>query len=96
MTAESSFRGYWEMAEIVAQMKPLVEFYEKHKPGVTRVTLKRKDYDLIKRWPKTGEVHNFYVVGGEIVYRSKHENSFRDFTLVPAKGEARYHSKNAA
>lgn len=52
-------------------MAPMVEWLLKYKPEGTRhLTLHRKDYDLIARWPKAGKMSGFeYSVEGLITYK---------------------------
>lgn len=52
--ADSVSRGYWGIREITERMQPLVDWIKKFQPTQRCLTLNRKDYDLIKRWPKAG------------------------------------------
>jgi hypothetical protein len=57
----SYFRGYWSISEVVDYMKPLAEWMQKFKPESKKLTLKRQDYDLIRRWPKAAGLFGITV-----------------------------------
>ena len=57
----SYFRGYWSIKDVVEYMKPLAEWMQKFKPETHVLTLKRQDYDLIRRWPKAASLHGITV-----------------------------------
>ncbi len=69
--AESNFRGYASIGEVMQRMTKLVEWTRQFKPNQQHMTLQRKDYDLIKRWPKAAGAHGIAVVdkGRELWYR---------------------------
>jgi hypothetical protein len=52
--AEGVSRGYWGIREITERMQPLVDWTKQFKPKQQCLRLVKKDYDLIKRWPKAG------------------------------------------
>lgn len=80
--AEQTFRGYWSIKEVLERMDPLVEWTKKFKPQQRHITLARKDYDLIRRWPKASHVHQIEVVGPETWYHG--------FELTYDGGPTRY------
>lgn len=93
MTQEiPQLRGYHSILEVVERMKPVYDWYMRFKPEVTRLTLVRKDYDLIARWPKAAELCDFIKVGNEIRYRyfKRDEKTYKDFTLAFDKKAPRY------
>lgn len=57
----SYFRGYWSIKEVVDYMAPLAAWMKKFKPETKQLTLKRPDYDLIRRWPKAASLHGITV-----------------------------------
>lgn len=66
--AEGTFRGYWAIKEVLDRMAPLAAWTKQFKPQQRHLTLPRKDYDLIRRWPKASHVHQTEVVGAEVWY----------------------------
>lgn len=85
--SESLFRGYRGIEEIVSRIGPLVDWTKKFKPDQRHLTLTRKDYDLISRWPKAAHVHGIEVVGKDIW--------FHGLELTYDSGMSRY-AKSAA
>lgn len=85
-------RGYTSIQEVVAKMRPLAEWYAKNKPKITTLTLARKDYDLVARWPKAAELCDFYTANGELRYRwtDPVTKNSKTFTLTFDKTERRY------
>lgn len=68
--ADSLFRGYRGIEEIKTRMTPLMEWTKQFKPQQMHLTLSRKDYDLIKRWPKAAHCLEIEVLStGEIWWR---------------------------
>lgn len=66
--ADKAFRGYWAIKEVIDRMKPLADWTKRFKPNQRHPTLPRKDYDLIRRWPKAADIHEVTVVGSEVWY----------------------------
>jgi hypothetical protein len=67
---DSISRGYRGIEEIKARMTPLMEWTKQFKPEQQHLCLQRKDYDLIKRWPKAAHCHEIEVLStGEIWWR---------------------------
>ncbi len=58
---QSYFRGYWSIMEVVERMRPLADWMERFKPGQKELTLIRKDWDLIARWPKAASLFDIAV-----------------------------------
>lgn len=69
MAESSYFRGYHAIKEVVDYVQPLVEWMAQFKPDTKELTLKRGDYDLIKRWPKAAGLFDISVTEEEISYR---------------------------
>lgn len=71
MNARTSvFRGYRGIESIATMMAPMVEWLLKYKPDSRHLTLARKDYDLIARWPKAGKMLGFeYSAEGIVTYK---------------------------
>lgn len=93
MTQEvPQLRGYHSILEVVAKLKPLAEWYVKYKPQVSTLTLIRKDYDLIARWPAAAELCDFYTAQGELKYRytNLETKEHKIFTLAFDKKAPRY------
>jgi hypothetical protein len=66
----SPFRGYRGIELIAQMMAPMVEWLLKYKPESRHLTLTRKDYDLIVRWPKAGKMLGFeYTAEGLVTYK---------------------------
>jgi hypothetical protein len=66
----SPFRGYRGIEMITLMIAPMVEWLLKYKPDPRKLTLTRKDYDLVARWPKAGKMLGFeYPEQGLIVYK---------------------------
>lgn len=94
MTSISSpFRGYASIREVAARVDRLVAWWREQatilgagRDGVW-ITIKRTDYDLIKRWPKAGKMLNFdYASDGSVWYRG--------FRLRPDTGAGRYEKQD--
>lgn len=69
MAESSYFRGYYSIKEVVDHLQPLAEWMSQFKPDTKEITLKRGDYDLIKRWPKAAGLLDIRVTDEEICYR---------------------------
>lgn len=80
--AEKTFRGYWAIKEVLDRMQPLAEWTKQFKPQQRHLTLERKDYDLIRRWPKAAHIHGIECVGPE--------TWFHEFELTYDGGPRRY------
>ena len=64
---DSLFRGYRGIEEIVRRMTPLHQWTRGFKPDQKHLRLHRRDYDLIKRWPKAAHCHDIIVMeNGEV------------------------------
>jgi hypothetical protein len=61
-------------AEIVANMRPLMEFYRANKPQVSSLRLFAQDYKTIRDWPKKAAAFGFMFHGEQIKYQ--------EFTLL--------------
>ena len=85
MADAPTFRGYWAIKEVLDAMLPLVKFYRAFRPDVRTVTLPRKHYDLLRRWPKAAGVHGFLVTADAVLYD--------EFTLAFDRTPPRYAQK---
>ena len=61
-------------AEIVANLRPLAEFYRKHKPEVQTIRLFDADYQTLAKYPKKAARFGFLLHGKQI--------KFAEFTLL--------------
>lgn len=82
MAKESHFRGYWSIAELMLEVDALQVWMKQHKPHCTTITLKRKDHDLLCRWPKAAALFDITVHGAVIMRQG--------FVLRPDSGPGRY------
>lgn len=81
---ESNFRGYHAIGEVMQRMTKLAEWTRQFKPNQQHLTLQRKDYDLLRRWPKASAMYSVSVVGKE------KELWFRGLELTYDGGPKRY------
>lgn len=80
---ESYFRGLRGIQEIRDdKLRRLAEWMKANRPTCTTITLKRKDYDLIARYPKAASLAGFTVQDGVVTYEG--------FTLHWDKTPERY------
>jgi hypothetical protein len=68
MAETPTFRGYWAIREVVERLWPLADWTRQFKPNQRHLTIRRKDYDLIMRWPKAAHVNQIEVMNGEAWY----------------------------
>lgn len=61
MTVDSNFRGYWAIREVMERVQRLGSWMEQYKPDCTTITLKRKDHDLLLRWPKASALFDISI-----------------------------------
>lgn len=64
----SPFRGLSGITEIKTRMGRLSAHLKAFTPSCKTLTLKRKDYDLIKRWPKAANLAGFQINGDSIYF----------------------------
>lgn len=87
MTVANSFRGIQGIREIKSRISRLAQWNKKFRPDIRTLTLARKDFDLIARWPKAAQVEGFDVT---------HNGVFFDgFQLNYSSGEGRYETRAA-
>lgn len=84
----SYFRGYHAIKEVIEYMGPLAEWMKAHKPDVKELTLKRPDFDLLKRWPKAAGLF-------DVVQNQAGELSYKGFSLKHDKKQPRYDRESA-
>jgi hypothetical protein len=68
VTVANSFRGIQGIREIRVRIKPIVEWTKRFKPEQRTLTLERKDFDLIARWPKAANAEEFVISHNGIFY----------------------------
>lgn len=69
MAEPSYFRGLRGIQEIRDdKLRRLAEWLKANRPSCRQLTLKRKDYDLIARYPKAAGLAGFTVSDGSIFY----------------------------
>lgn len=84
MNAQTSiFRGLRGIEDIKAMMAPMVDWLLAYKPEPRHLTLHRKDYDLIVRWPKAAKLAGFSISAEGIV-------TYKDIVLSYDKRPGRY------
>lgn len=66
---ENVSKGYWSISELVQRMAPLAEWTKRFKPEQGYLRLSRKDYDLIRRWPKAAHSLEIEVTKSGAWYR---------------------------
>jgi hypothetical protein len=67
--ADSLFRGYRSIEDVRKRLEPLVAFQKQHKPDQPYITLAKKDYDLIVRWPRASHAHEIEVTQTGVWFR---------------------------
>jgi len=83
VTARSNtFRGYHAISEVVDSMAPLANWLTVNRPTLKVLTLRRRDLDLLQRWPQAATLHGIFTTGGV--------THWRGFTLQADGSEARY------
>jgi hypothetical protein len=78
----SSFRGYHAIGEVIARMTTLADWLKANRPEVCTITLRRRDLDLLQRWPKAAALYAIFTVDGV--------TSWRGFTLRADRTGPRY------
>lgn len=79
----SPFRGYASIREVVERMGPMGVWMEKFKPECKHLTLKRRDFDLLERWPKAAALFEIQKTPDGGLY-------WKSFRLYPDTGPSRY------
>src|SRR6185312_6136350 len=88
MAGECYFRGLFGIeASRDDKLKRLSEWLKANRPSCKQITLKRKDYDLIARYPKAAGLAGFTVSDGAI--------SYDGFDLRCDRSPQRYQQPNA-
>jgi hypothetical protein len=89
MAEQSYFRGYHAIKEVTEYLEPLAQWMRKHKPDVGVITLKRQDFDLLKRWPKAAQMF-------QVSQSPEGELTYLGFKLKFDKKPPRYNKHEAA
>jgi hypothetical protein len=82
MSRTSLFRGYAAIREVLERIQPLAQWYKVHRPEARVLTLRRRDIDLLQRWPQAARIHEIFTHEGV--------TSWRGFTLRADKSPPRY------
>jgi hypothetical protein len=80
-----TFRGYRSITEVVERMTALAEWLRTNKPDCESLTLRRRDLDLLQRWPAAAAVHHIVTNKG-VTY-------WRGFVLRADKTAPRYEGR---
>jgi hypothetical protein len=68
-TTSSRFRGYRAVGEVVERMKPLAEWHKANRPDIQVMTLRRRDLDVLQRWPEAASQFGVANNGGATYWR---------------------------
>lgn len=79
---DSYFRGYAGMQDIHLMVTGLADWLKRHRPSCRQITLRAKDFDYVRRWPKAASMHGFTV--------TETGATFDGFELRRAAGPKRY------
>jgi len=85
MITTSTFRGYHAITEVVERMKPLAEWLDTNRKDCGVLTVRRRDLDLLRRWPKAADLFGIYTIGEKTWWRG--------FELRPDNSPHRYPNK---
>lgn len=86
MISAPTFRGYRAIAEVVERMQPLAEWLGAHREERGVMTLRRRDLDLLRRWPKAASLYQIYTTNDTTWWRG--------FELRADKSPCRYSKDN--
>lgn len=64
-----TFRGYRAITEVIERLQPLADWYASYRPTTRIITLRRRDLDLLQRWPKAAALHEVYTTDGRTYWR---------------------------
>lgn len=85
---DTSFRGNRAITEVIARMEHLAQWFQTYRPDIKVLTLRRRDLDLLQRWPKAAALHH--------IFTTDHVTYWRGFTLRADSTERRYEKAGAA
>ncbi len=80
-------RGYSLIGDLAVRMVRLAEFLTENRHDSVRITIKRADWDLLRRWPRAAADHGFLVTRDLITWRG--------FQVSPDNGPGRYEKEDA-
>jgi len=80
-----AFRGSRAIADVVARLAPLGNWLSVHKPECHVLTMRRRDLDLLLRYPKAAAQQNVHIVDGVAWWRG--------LELRPDKTPGRYEQR---
>lgn len=79
----STFRGYHAIGEVITRMTTLADGLKAaNRADVRAMTLRRRDLDLLQRWPKAAALYEVFTVDGV--------TSWRGYTLRADRTAPRY------
>lgn len=85
----STFRGYHAIAEVIERMRPLADWLDQHQSVARVITLRRRDLDLLQRWPKAADLHGIFTVGGVTWWRDIELRADRSAQRYPCRDKTR-------
>lgn len=58
----SAFQGHREIAAVIERIRPLAQWLDANrtKAGEVTLTLRRRDYALLMRWPQAASLHQVW------------------------------------
>jgi hypothetical protein len=59
-----TFRGYHSIAEVIERLQPLGDWLRTHRRACGVLTLRRRDLDLLQRWPQAAHLHGITTTNG--------------------------------
>lgn len=62
-------RGSRAIAEVIERMNPLADWLSVHKPECRVLTLRRRDLDLLLRWPAASAHQQIHIIDGVAWWR---------------------------
>lgn len=57
----SSFRGNGAIIAVVERMQPLAQWLSAYRPACKVMTLRRRDLDVLRRWPQAASAHEIFT-----------------------------------
>ena len=73
--ASTVFRGFATVKDVVQRMGTLADWLTTHRPDCHTLTVRRRDFELLKRWPASAAQFQIFTNDG-VTY-------WRGFTLRP-------------
>lgn len=70
MSTDSVFRGSRAVGTVIERMLALGEWLEKNRPDAHTITLRRRDLQLLQRWPQAAALHQVYTIDNVTHWRA--------------------------